>query len=140
MKRWKSLGLIVFSAFLFVGSIGMGVFHHSCRDDGSTTSFYFNRADSCEHNEITKSCCSAEKTQEESVEDDCCDDKVSVYKVKLDFSHEYFVVPFITIPTQLDSFELYEAIILQKPSLQPVTRPPPKIGMQLLVENQTFLI
>jgi hypothetical protein len=142
MQRWKSLVLVVFSTFLFVGSIGMGVFHHSCHNDGSTTSFFFEQTDACGHEEQEEdACCSMDvNNKQHSEEDDCCDDEVSVYQVKLDYSHEYLAIPFIALPIQLNSFNVYSEIVLPKTSLQPITRPPPKKRRAILVENQTFLI
>lgn len=81
MQIFRSYILFAIIPLLFVGNIGFDVFKHTCKEDGVTTAYIINTIDHCEeHLEELPPCC-----QEKHKEDDCCDDEVSFFQIKLDY-------------------------------------------------------
>ncbi len=73
-------------ALLFAGNVGVDVYKHICKEDGVEVSFLINTNDHCEENDKhqEEKCC-----HEDEKKDNCCDDEVSYFQIKLDFFESY---------------------------------------------------
>ena len=140
----RSTQLIFFISLLFVGTIGVPVFTHSCQKEGQFTSYFLPLNDHCEKEEISDlpPCCKKEK--EEKDKKDCCNDETEVFKLKVDyvsfwnnFSFQSFQIPENTY------FSFDNVIILsEKQTLQSCSSdPPPKLcGREILLKKQVLII
>ena len=140
----RSTLLIFFISLLFVGTIGVPVFTHSCQKEGQFTSYFLPLNDHCEKEEISDlpPCCKKEK--EEKDKKDCCNDETEVFKLKVDyvsfwndFSFQAFQIPENTY------FSFYNVIILsERQTLQSCNSdPPPKLcGREILLKKQVLII
>ena len=140
----RSTQLIFFISLLFVGTIGVPVFTHSCQKEGQFTSYFLPLNDHCEKEEISDlpPCCKKEK--EEKDKKDCCNDETEVFILKVDyvsfwnnFSFQSFQIPENTY------FSFDNVIILsEKQTLQSCSSdPPPKLcGREILLKKQVLII
>ena len=133
------ISIIAFVLFAFVGNIGVRVFTHSCSEDGIFRSYFIENQAHCSDDQVEKTlppCCQkALKTDcGEVLKEDCCSDKVDVFKVTLDF--------FSWDKVDLDLAEIHEHRPFQlfqnnnqstEASVLSYVDPPPKpAGTQLL--------
>lgn len=127
-----------------MGSVGIHVFEHFCKVDGTEYSFFVPTAHSCEPNKKVKSCCdeNAEK-QGDSFKKNCCEEDLISFKITSNFIQKDFQqnqqIAFIP------SFKLYifEENFTLKNKLEcdfPINRPPPKKGQEILILHQVFRI
>ncbi len=140
----RSTLLIFFISLLFVGTIGVPVFTHSCQKEGQFTSYFLPLNDHCEKEEISDlpTCCKKEK--EEKDKKDCCNDETEVFKLKVDyvsfwndFSFQSFVIP------ENRSFSFDKKVVpSEKQTLQSSNSdPPPKLcGREILLKKQVLII
>ncbi len=140
----RSTQLIFFISLLFVGTIGVPVFTHSCQKEGQFTSYFLPLNDHCEKEEISDlpPCCKKEK--EEKDKKDCCNDETEVFKLKVDyvsfwkdFSFQSFVIP------ENRSFSFDKKVVpSEKQTLQSSNSdPPPKLcGREILLKKQVLII
>lgn len=144
MKQLKSIFIISGLLLLFVGNVGVNVFKHICQENGVWTSYFVQTAyDHCEsqHEAVkhAKSCCAVE--QEENKKD-CCNDQTEFFKINLDFYNDPSIsIPptsAIIIPT---NFVFVHNDIQQDYYTSKYVNPPPKrLGKDILIQYQVFLI
>lgn len=144
MKQLKSLIIISGLLILFVGNIGVNVFKHICQDNGVWTSYFVKTADDhCENKEKAikhvKSCCSKEKEEQKK---DCCNDQTEYFKIKLDFFNDPSVViaapSSIIIPSNFGF--VFNQIQKEYYSKNYINPPPIKVGRDILIQHQVFII
>lgn len=144
MKQLKSILIITGLLLLFVGNVGVNVFKHICAEDGVWTSYFVKTADDhCENEkeavEHAKICCSQEKEEQKK---DCCNDKTEYFKINLDFFNDPSIdIPIstaIVIPANF-VFVFHET---QKDyyTTNYINPPPKKVGKEILIQHQVFLI
>lgn len=145
--RWMQSTLVIgFAALLFIGNVGVNVFHHHCESNGDAVFFVFNESeDHCEsHTNEKPSCCQhdSEHDQEEESEDDCCDQEVEYFKLDSDYSMvsidddqiDYLAV-LSTRPIAVPDFKKEQDLYTTR-----YVNPPPPDGRQILLEKQVWLI
>lgn len=74
---------IVFVAIILGGSLGIPVYQHTCLTENVSEQAFFVNTTVChdsEENHEETSCCQPKKT-EKGVDDGCCKDQVSAYKI-----------------------------------------------------------
>lgn len=144
MKSIKSIFIISGLLLLFVGNVGVNVFKHICQENGVWTSYFVKTADGhCgdkhEAKKAIKSCCSSEKEEKKK---DCCNDQAEYFKINLDFCNDPSIsVPVsssITIPANF-IFVVSETKHDYYTSKY-VNPPPKKLGKDILIQHQVFLI
>lgn len=132
--------------FLFLGSIGIGIFSHACEEDGVNVSYFTPDEDICiqhDHEKVQaadaceKHCCD----EDETTEDDCCSTSSELLKVKLDYLNKIQVkailfnqevpTPVWVVDVPLETEEIAQAS---------GSDPPPKPGREILIDIQTWLI
>lgn len=89
MKMFKSIGLIFFASFLFLGVCGVSISEHFCKfSDELCESMVTEKTPSTEDHH----CCevSTKKLKEEKG-DDCCEDEVKVFQTSLNHYHDVLV-------------------------------------------------
>lgn len=96
MRKPKGFILLFAALFVLLGSIGVNVFLHTCEEDGTFVS-YFAPADEEAHcadaHDELPPCCESNDHLEK---DDCCNDEIKYYKVKLDYFQK-ISTPFIPV-------------------------------------------
>ena len=93
MQIVRSYILLTIIPLLFLGNVGFDVFKHTCKEDGVTTAYVINTIDHCEeHLEELPPCC-----QEKHKKDDCCDDEISFFQIKLDYFQKVLDHKFIPV-------------------------------------------
>ncbi len=130
-------------SIVFIGTIGIRVFTHSCEEDGVFKTYFVQTNNHCEDKKKElPPCCKKEK--EEKDKKDCCNDETEVFKLKVDyvsfwndFSFQLFQIP----ENQYFSFD--NVIILsEQQTLQSCNSdPPPKLcGREILLKKQVLII
>lgn len=136
----KNLIFLIFAAFTFVGSVGMGVFTHFCHKDGIEQSYILPPANHCADKKTEVQICCVHEVQIQ--ESDCCSDQVDFFQ--LDF--EQFESPyFFSFYTEAFSSGAYFSFRFVPASSELVAsnyaNPPPILsGRQILIQNQVFRI
>lgn len=131
---------ILLTIFVFVGSVGVGVYSNFCAKDGIEHSYFIRQAHHCEKEEVESlSCCQHETV---SLENDCCSDEIQFMQINLDYFQQvsnFAFVPFIT-PTPVYT-TLPKAPITANISNANFANPPPKLsGRDIIIQHQVFLI
>jgi hypothetical protein len=144
VKSIRSILIISGLLLLFVGNVGVNVFKHICQENGVWTSYFVKTADDhCgdkhEAKKAIKSCCSSEKKEQKK---DCCNDQTEFFKINLDFYNDPSIsIPptsAIIIPT---NFVFVHNDIQQDYYTSKYVNPPPKrLGKDILIQYQVFLI
>lgn len=133
--------------FLFLGSIGIGIFSHACVEDGVSVSYFAADEDICgkhEHEQVQAiddcdDCCCCD--EDESAKDDCCSTSSELLKVKLDYLNKIQVKAILfnqeaPAPVWVVDVPLVTEEIAQASG----SDPPPKPGRERLIDIQTWLI
>lgn len=137
---------IITAIILFIGTVGVDVFSHTCKFDGTSVSYVFQPEEHCEEHTnkvVVDACCISEVTDlQQSVSGDCCDDQYDRYQMNLDFSQEIQHFQFVIAPSRLEPFQfLPQTELLKIAQLFPTQNaPPPKKSLERCVLLQTFLI
>lgn len=127
---------------LFIGNIGVNVFRHICKENGVKTSYFVKTAgDYCEK-EASKHdmpCCSSEKENDKK---DCCNDQTEFFKVKLDFfNNPSITVPIASVIVIPSNFVFVFHEIQKDYYITNYINPPPiKVGKEILIQHQVFII
>lgn len=146
MLSWIKSLFILFVLFVFVGNIGIGVFTHTCKEEGKFTSFYLNLNEHCEDEavELPPCCRKAYVPQPiSSISEDCCSDDLKLFKIKLDYKSSNKAIKLFTIPEVHATTELIHLsdLVLLELQLSNHTHPPPiRCGRDILVQHQVFRI
>jgi len=142
--------LIISSVFLFVGSIGIGVFSHFCEEEGLYISYYVPDEKVCaahevDHNNEPQSC-SAEMEgccceEETSGNDGCCSLSSELVKVKLDFLNKLEVKAILIPVLQIDPVWEFESEIIDEEIITASGNDPPPLPIKLVLSyHQQWLI
>lgn len=136
MLRIKQLIILLLTAFILGGSVGVNVFKHICSKDGVSVTYLFNTNSHCEeeeqlacHAEASEvpACCQPEKKKEK---DDCCSDEVNHYQLKIDYApqendvQQAFFIDIDLPPFIEGSSERTAPICLQNSNIQCADPPP----------------
>ena len=139
----KTLFITFLLSIVFIGTVGVRVFTHSCKEDGVFKTYFVNVNNHCEDEKAEfPPCCQKEKEKKEKK--DCCRDETEVFKLKVDYLSVWDVYSFesITIP-EADKFFFFENIApANQEILQAINSdPPPKLnGRQILLKKRVLLI
>jgi hypothetical protein len=149
MKLLKNSLIFCLIIVIFIGTIGVNVFYHSCSEDGVFTAYFINTNTHCEATETVEavtSCCREEIKKEisskQAIEEDCCNDEISYFKASLD----YFSTFDIKIPAKnsvsllsIPEWKRVYSISTIRTSLH-YEDPPPllKTGREILLNKQVF--
>lgn len=144
MQKFKSGILIGFVLLLFAGNIGIDIFKHICKKDGTSYSLFLPSHDNCgmHHNEEKPPCCSNKKVvyNENSVKEDCCNEEVKHLKISLDFFNNPLNL-IAVLPNSLKiHFETKEQVVAPDLFIAHYINPPPKSGREILTIKQVFNI
>ncbi|ASS49980.1 MAG: hypothetical protein A3D31_10415 [Candidatus Fluviicola riflensis] len=132
-NRLVGIGLIL---LVFLGSIGIPLYRHSCTHEQIIIQTLFTSSDHCEE-EIVEPCCK-EKASDELLSDDCCSDEIK----RLSLSFDYFESDHYQHPVWIAEYPLLTAFRFTPEILHTdesviicqITRPPPKpLGERLPV-------
>lgn len=140
MSIIRNIFFLILTIFIFVGSVGVGIYSHFCEKDGVEQSYFVKKTHHCEKQEIeTLACCAHEDVE---IAKNCCSDELKFVKINLDYFHQipgFHFVPF-QFPTAV--FEcIIKSPIQTNISNANFANPPPKLGgKELLVHQQVFLI
>ncbi|HLP56683.1 MAG TPA: hypothetical protein VK151_16720 [Fluviicola sp.] len=136
-NRLVGIGLI---ALVFLGSIGIPLYRHSCSHEQITIQTLFTMSDHCEAEAETEdSCCEkAIPEQSESVDDNCCTDEIKRLSLPFDYfeSAHYELPVWIAVIPKLSELRFVPESIPSDESLIAcqITEPPPKpLGERLPV-------
>jgi hypothetical protein len=136
--RMVTICLLTF--LLFFGNIGIPVYIHICKEEGSFISLFYQDNSHCKKkNQNLPACC--RKNQEK----DCCHNESKIYKLHSEFSNSSvkysFETPIIIVEktTYYSSFDPQIKVLETKQFSR--TDPPPLLyGRKILIKNQVFRI
>lgn len=142
MKIVKMILSILAAAFVFVGTVGVDVFSHTCKVNGTFVSIVFEPSeDHCvESSQNLMPCC--QNSQSDHLKDDCCDENVNRFQVKLDFvqEHEPFQIVAAVVPS-FDLFHIDDLLLINREVRSAGFRPPPLLlGRDFQILYDTWLI
>lgn len=143
MKIFKVILSLFAAAFIFVGAVGVDVFSHTCEVDGTFVSVIFEPSDEhCgDHQQELPPCCEVEKNSH-TTDDDCCDDTVDRFQVKIDFSQE--ITHFQLIGAVIPSFDVFfpesDKFSDEDLTTAGLRAPPPLIGRDYQIIYESWLI
>ncbi|MEY3048275.1 MAG: hypothetical protein RL365_313 [Bacteroidota bacterium] len=133
IKRFVLSGLAL---VLFLVTVGVPIFQHSCKETNSHDTTWFSYAESHCEDEPKSACCSIDQT-------DCCSVNSTIIALKVDQENSTFLpklsVPldYLTLPVYTLSSEFLYAI--REPIVNLTFPPPPPIsGIDLLKVIQRF--
>lgn len=148
MKSAKRIFSLVLALFTLIGSAGIPVFIHQCKEDGVFRSFIVKQSMHCEIEKIDDlpPCCAkkTDNTKHTSVDSHCCDERTDFFKVKfeskpggsVDLIQVCQIATFENFPTPRKAEFPYES-----KEAGWINRPPPKpSGKELLILKQVFRI
>ncbi len=140
MRTTKGFMLLVSALFLLLGSIGVSVFMHTCAEDGTFVS-YFSPANEEEHcddaHQDEPICCSIDEPAED---DDCCNDEVKVFKLKLDFFQK-ITTPFVPLTCSVEPvWSIPTTISDERFVVHNYANPPPKKRSVVRSLHQVWII
>jgi hypothetical protein len=97
VKKIQKINLLLLIGIFLLSTIGINVFEHICRKDGTSVSYIIPIKHHCKKvKEVKsccvkkeKSCCSTTKNEKQistlKIQEKCCSDKISTFKLKCDF-------------------------------------------------------
>lgn len=143
LVNWvKTIGISVIAAFLFVGSIGIGIFSKECEKEGVIISYFVPEENECCERKAKSQdcgdCCSKEKEESKG---DCRDTSIELVKLKLDFLNDVQVKAILS-----ESYELQAVWVLETEfpseeiSIASGSDPPPIPRQDFLIGIQQWLI
>jgi hypothetical protein len=147
MLSWIKSLFVLFVLFVFVGNIGIGVYTHTCKEEGKFTSFYLNLNEHCEDDEAIElpPCCRKACASQplSTISEDCCSDEWKLFKVKLEYNPSVKAIKSLATPAVFfeTGFYLQNALVLLDKPISNCTHPPPiRCGRDILIEHQVFRI
>ncbi|MDH4472504.1 MAG: hypothetical protein QE487_07830 [Fluviicola sp.] len=134
-NRLAGIGLIL---VVFLGSIGIPLYRHSCSHEQITIQTLFTMSDHCEEEAEAEDSCCAKTIPEESADDDCCTDEIKRLSLSFDYfeSDQYQYPVWIAEFPILTEFQFAPEITLanEEVNICQITEPPPKpLGERLPV-------
>lgn len=134
MQLIRNVFILSIVSFLVMGSVGIDVFKHICKEDGITVTLFVEAEHHCKE-EVQTSCCSGHD------EKDCCDDEVQHVQIQPDYYNDFFSPEWIALITpQSLHYNVYEDVVSEEVSISNYPQPPPLTGRQLLTKNQVWVI
>lgn len=144
MKFVKHTVALLLLVLLFVGNVGVNVFKHICKEDGTIVSYVFNEAD--EHcgmhveEEELPPCCHEDLSSEEE-DDDCCSDEVEYFKLKIEADVPDSDAPFVPVQAVLTSAPQVELNMgMFDYYTSNYVNPPPPDSREILLQKQVWVI
>ena len=135
MKLIKAIVVVVSIGILFFGNIGINVFKHICQKEGVTISYFVESDHHCKtEQKVEKSCCA------EKISENCCDDIVEFYQLKLDYVDQLLDVSFDFFHVEQTLCSNYSVSFGDEIVYSNYAQPPPLSGRNILIKNQTFII
>ncbi len=134
-KRLVGIGLMI---LVFLGSIGIPIYRHSCSHEQITIQTLFTKSDHCDQDiEVNDTCCE-DNAADDAVDDRCCTDEIKRLSLAFDYvesSYYHHPVWTITYPLLPQSCLTTEIRFAHQPVLvAQFTEPPPKpLGERLPV-------
>jgi hypothetical protein len=139
----RNIFIIFLLSIVFVGTVGVRVFTHSCEEDGVFKTYFVQINNHCEDKKVElPPCCQKEKEKKEKK--DCCRVETEVFKLKIDYlsfwddySFESFSIP------ETNNFFFNDQIVPVDQEILIVsnTDPPPKLkGRKILLKKRVLLI
>jgi hypothetical protein len=139
MRKFTIGILLIGVTFLLFGSIGINVFSHSCEENGTFVSYFVEGEHFCEsnHDEV-KSCCASDQHQESK--DDCCDDEIKSFKLKLDYFQSVTTTHFIAAEYNDVYAEADKAVSIPNLTIANYANPPPISRKRRSTQIQVWII
>jgi hypothetical protein len=134
-NRLVGIGLIL---VVFLGSIGIPLYRHSCSHEQITIQTLFTMSDHCGEETEEEDACCAKTIADESADDNCCTDEIKRLSLSFDyFESHHYQPPFWLgeVPSAI-AFRFPTEIVVSDESLIvcQITEPPPKpLGERLPV-------
>ena len=149
MKTLRCLAILHFTLLLFIGNVGVRVFTHSCKEDGTFRSYFIELNNHCKDEGTSglPPCCQRKFDGQpiQQLKEDCCESNVDVFKIKNSFNHQKgnFEKTFESSP--ILSATNYKKPCFERLELNPlknILRPPPffRQGKDTLIQHQVFRI
>ncbi len=146
MYSWVKSLFVLLVLFVFIGNIGIGVFTHTCKEEGKFTSFYLNLNEHCADEAVVElsPCCrkACAEAPVSAISEDCCSDDLKLFKIKLDYNSPIKAIQFDlqALPIEVQR-ERIQTIFYRTYSLVARTHPPPiRNGKVILIQHQVFRI
>lgn len=143
MKYIKHTVALLLLILLFVGNVGVNVFKHICKEDGTIVSYVFNESE--EHcgmhteKEEQPPCCHDDKSSDE--EDDCCSDVVEYFKLKVESDAPSADDDSSNVQTVFTSVASVDFIIgVYDYYTSKYVNPPPPDSREILYQKQVWVI
>lgn len=133
MHLIRNVFILSVISLLLVGSAGIDVFKHICKEDGVTVSLFVEADHHCKQEAV--SCCSGHD------EKDCCDDEVQRVQIQPQYFNDFFLPQFAIVQLQEVQIHHYESNEpVEEFSLASYPQPPPLSGRQILSKKQVWVI
>ena len=134
MQLIRSMFILSTVLLLLLGSAGIDVFKHICKEDGITVTLFVEAEHHCKE-EVQSSCCSGHDKK------DCCDDEVELVQILPEYYND-FLTPecIIKIAQETDFYCAEEKFILEEENIFIHPQPPPLSVKRRLSTNQVWII
>lgn len=134
MHLIRNVFILSMVSLLVMGSVGIDVFKHICKEDGVTVTLFVEADHHCKE-EVQASCCSGHD------EKDCCDDEVQHVQIQPDYFNDFFFPEFHYTAVELNIKPVFvELSPSEKPLIGNFPQPPPLSGRQILTHKQVWII
>ena len=139
----KNLFITFLLSIVFIGTVGVRVFTHSCKEHGVFKTYFVQVNNHCEDKKVElPPCCQKEKEKKEK--NDCCHDETEVFKLKVDYLSFWDHYSFESISIlETNKFFFNDQIVPvdEETLIACNTDPPPKLdGRQILLKKRVLLI
>jgi hypothetical protein len=140
----KSIAFLTLTAFLFVGSIGVGIFSKVCTEEGTNVSYFVPTENECckrQAESVEEDCGDCCSKDHHTSEDDCCTVSSELVKLHLDFVNKVQVQPILVPVANVQPVWQLEAILFtEEITTYSGSDPPPKLRQERLTDTQQWLI
>ncbi|MGB1518337.1 MAG: HYC_CC_PP family protein [Crocinitomicaceae bacterium] len=134
MQLIRSMFILSTVLLLLLGSAGIDVFKHICKEDGITVTLFVEAEHHCKE-EVQSSCCSGHD------EKDCCDDEVELVQILPEYYNDVLTPEcIIKIAQETDFYCAEEKFILEEENIFIHPQPPPLSVKRRLSTNQVWII
>ena len=111
MQLIRSMFILSTVLLLLLGSAGIDVFKHICKEDGITVTLFVEAEHHCKE-EVQSSCCSGHD------EKDCCDDEVELVQILPEYYNDVLTPEcIIKIAQETDFYCAEEKFILEEENI-----------------------
>ena len=134
MQLIRSMFILSTVLLLLLGSAGIDVFKHICKEDGITVTLFVEAEHHCKE-EVQSSCCSGHD------EKDCCDDEVELVQILPEYYNDVLTPEcIIKIAQETYFYCAEEKFILEEENIFIHPQPPPLSVKRRLSTNQVWII